>query len=120
MGVVCHHWDWMYESYLNTTHCERCKASFETSQDRCLDHDHVSGLQRAILCQTCNKGNLLDLHPFKNNKLGIKNISIHQKLGYNYRKTLHGVLDAKWFKTLDEALAYKTQYIQSLLLAENV
>jgi len=44
-----------------------------------------------------------------NNKLGIKNISRHQK-GYIYVKVIRGKVTRKTFKTLEEAIEYKNAF----------
>tara|TARA_R110000744_G_scaffold155598_1_gene270981 strand:- start:64 stop:396 length:333 start_codon:yes stop_codon:yes gene_type:complete len=46
--------DEMYNHYIATTHCECCSKEFSSSRDRCLDHDHVTGAYRQILCCSCN------------------------------------------------------------------
>ena len=47
----------------------------------------------------------------KNNKLGIKNISYDKTIGrYRYKKTIRGEIHQKWFKTLEEAMEYKTNF----------
>ena len=42
------------ERYLHCTHCEVCNKEFSSKSDRCLDHDHETGLFRQVLCQNCN------------------------------------------------------------------
>ena len=47
----------------------------------------------------------------KNNKLGIKNISYDKTIGrYRYKKTIRGEIHQKWFKTLEEAMEYKSNF----------
>tara|TARA_R110000823_G_scaffold313960_1_gene442161 strand:- start:21 stop:740 length:720 start_codon:yes stop_codon:yes gene_type:complete len=53
-GVIYEDFDDLYEVYMNTMKCQNCDKTFETSYDRCLDHDHDSGLFRMILCRGCN------------------------------------------------------------------
>ena len=50
-----------------------------------------------------------------NNKLGIKNISPHEN-GYIFQKNINGKKHCKWFKTLDEAVKYKEEYLEKLQL----
>jgi hypothetical protein len=53
-GVKYPDFDLLYETYINTNNCNVCKKEFKISKDRCLDHDHESGLFRQILCHSCN------------------------------------------------------------------
>ena len=50
----------------------------------------------------------------KDNKLGIKNISKCQNVGYEFQKTVDGKTHGKWFKTLEEAIKYKEEYLRAL------
>jgi len=52
---------------------------------------------------------------FITNKLGISNISFG-KQGYRFDKRINGKRHHKCFKTLDEALKYKEEYITNLQL----
>jgi len=105
--------DAIYEIYLATTECMRCSIQLSEGNKKCMDHDHVTGLYRAILCNSCNSGNFLDLHCRKHNKIGIKNITKTKK-GYRFEKTTNGVAHNKHFKTLEEAVKYKEQYLSEL------
>ena len=53
-GVIYEDFDDLYEVYMNTMKCQHCDKTFETSFDRCLDHNHETGLFRMILCRGCN------------------------------------------------------------------
>ena len=47
--------DFLYDSvYVNETNCWHCDKAFTGTKDRCLDHCHVTGEFRQILCQSCN------------------------------------------------------------------
>ena len=58
-GLVCEDWDVLYQHYIDTTNCENCDIlltydKIMTSTTKCLDHCHVTGKFRNILCHTCN------------------------------------------------------------------
>ena len=44
----------LYEIYIKTMKCQHCNKEFKNSQDRCMDHDHNTGLFRKIVCRRCN------------------------------------------------------------------
>ena len=57
-GVICDDWDELYEIYINTLNCDLCEVELIHgmfgANKRCLDHCHISGEVRNILCNTCN------------------------------------------------------------------
>ena len=49
----------------------------------------------------------------KNNKLGIKNICFQKSRNkYQYKKTIRGITDLKYFNTLEEAVEYKNKNLR--------
>jgi len=58
-GILIHDIDTFYDMYVNTWNCQLCNIKMtedkrNTSTTRCLDHDHISGYWRFIVCHTCN------------------------------------------------------------------
>jgi hypothetical protein len=44
----------LYDKYIMTDVCECCNNNFKSSSDKCLDHDHITGIFRKIICRSCN------------------------------------------------------------------
>jgi len=48
----------IYETWLNTSHCEVCNVELiqdnKSSNRKIMDHDHLSGYFRNIICNRCN------------------------------------------------------------------
>ena len=99
----------IYQIYLDTHECMKCNISI-SGRNKHMDHDHITNLFRAVLCASCNTGNTLDTKCSKNNTTGIKYIC-KTKDGYRFQKTIKGKKHGKWFKTLEEAIEYKEQYL---------
>ncbi len=79
-------------------------------KDRDKENNHISNLRWVTHQMNCqNKGVQI------NNKLRISNIS-PTKNGYVFKKTINGKTHTKKFKTLDEALKYKEEYLSNLRL----
>ena len=53
-GVKCDNFDELYYIYMKTLNCSHCGKEFKNSRDRHLDHNHSTGLFRAIVCRKCN------------------------------------------------------------------
>ena len=44
----------LYKIWLDKEQCDVCKYVFIGTKNKCLDHDHDTGLFRKILCRNCN------------------------------------------------------------------
>tara|TARA_R110001632_G_scaffold72816_4_gene168031 strand:+ start:1197 stop:1622 length:426 start_codon:yes stop_codon:yes gene_type:complete len=47
----------IFDRYINSTHCEKCKKKYKSTLDRQMDHSHdlnQYGYFRNILCRSCN------------------------------------------------------------------
>tara|TARA_R110000824_G_scaffold249535_5_gene438459 strand:- start:1167 stop:1685 length:519 start_codon:yes stop_codon:yes gene_type:complete len=55
-GVIDNDFDKLYDNYLKVTNCELCDVVLEGKgrSKKCLDHDHVTGKFRNVLCNNCN------------------------------------------------------------------
>tara|TARA_R110000765_G_C18487948_1_gene553557 strand:+ start:82 stop:492 length:411 start_codon:yes stop_codon:yes gene_type:complete len=59
-GIISADWGLLYETFINTTHCELCAIELiegKKTNSRCLDHDHNikdDDNVRYILCHKCN------------------------------------------------------------------
>lgn len=71
----------IYQLYNAATECELCTVTLvvgRCSHSKCLDHDHISGCFRNVICQDCNKKRrsfddkrlelMLELHRFFDSK----------------------------------------------------
>ena len=50
----------IYDIYIHSSHCDKCKNKFKHSRDRQLDHDHLITDDfnvRGIICNNCNHKN---------------------------------------------------------------
>jgi hypothetical protein len=50
-------WETIYEEFNTAIECNACHIPFSQvkGQKKCLDHNHETGMIRAVLCSRCNK-----------------------------------------------------------------
>ena len=55
-GLVIDNFEEIWEKYMTTTNCDTCNVLLEGRgrNQKCMDHDHNTGLFRNILCKSCN------------------------------------------------------------------
>ena len=53
-GLIYENYEDLFEVYIKTMSCQHCNKIFNSTRDRCLDHDHETGLFRKIVCRGCN------------------------------------------------------------------
>ena len=84
----------IYDRYINTTHCDLCNVELcEGNKGRnrkCMDHDHITGEFRNIVCHTCNI-HKSDMKKRTDNTTGYKNVNYDKsKKKWVYEKKLNG------------------------------
>ena len=67
-GLIYDNYSELYEIYIKTMECQHCNKEFKNSTDRCMDHDHDTGLFRKIVCRACNVYDNYIKHPDGNDR----------------------------------------------------
>ena len=103
--------DEIYDRWINTTHCDTCKIELcsgrKGANKKCMDHCHVSGEFRNILCNTCNCQRQLK---YKNNTSGHPNIQKDGD-GWRFQKIINKQLYYFCRKSKIDCLCYKYIFI---------
>ena len=110
------HFEFVYYEYIRATNCELCNKLFTKSNDRQLDHNHITCDPRNIVCNKCNQ------HKKDNKKkptnTGYDYISKckdkNYKTGYSFRIRI--VRDEKYIiatqrKSLEEAIIVRDEFL---------
>ena len=105
-GLVSDNYDEIYYRWLNSKKCELCKCEYSKKNKKCLDHSHLTGLFRNILCNSCNVSSKLK-EISKNNTSGHKNIRITKNNTYRVEINVNKIYYAKTFETIEEAIEFR-------------
>ena len=62
-GLIYDNYNELYEIYIKAMNCQHCNIEFSKSNDRCMDHDHSTGLFRSIVCRSCNNNDSYIKYP---------------------------------------------------------
>jgi len=109
-------YDKIYERYINTTHCDLCKIELtngRTTHGKCMDHCHISGEFRNVVCRTCNNRLPKQKSKIRNdNTSGHTGISfVKSKKLWCYRDRSNGIYFKKTCKCKITLLTYKFAYL---------
>ena len=105
-GLISDDYDKIYYRYINSKKCELCNKKYKNKRDRCLDHLHLTGKFRNIVCQMCNcSSKLKEIN--KNNTSKHKNITITKSGNYKVQISVNKLFYNKTFKTEEEAILFR-------------
>ena len=93
-GLIADNVDEIYNRYIQCSECDWCCAPFKSRRDRQMDHCHLTGEFRGILCKDCN-----------NNAKDCDNISwcnTYNKYNVRIKRNRKDIFH-KYFKTREEA-----------------
>lgn len=112
-------YEMIYDKVYSATNCELCNLSFKNNTPE-MDHCHISGYFRKVLCRSCNASYLIGpKKSYSNNKSGHKHIGYRETRGYyTVCKRVNGkVLGQREFKNKIDAISYK--FIMILKIKSN-
>ena len=122
-GIIVQDYNKLYDSFLSTTNCQKCNKELtedrtNTHSTRCLDHDHNITDRpnfRMICCNACNANDN------SRNTSGEPNISYRKDANcWRFAKKIQGTTYYKGgFKTKEEAINYKSDFLASTLLEKD-
>ena len=108
-GLVCEHedeYEYIYDRWDRSERCEepRCNKEYTKDNIKNMDHCHLTGLFRDILCHSCNTKRRT-----KDTSSGIPNIS-KKKYGWEYRIHINGEIHSKYSTDFEFLKQYKIDY----------
>jgi len=109
-GLICEsrdEYEYIYDRWLFSERCEEPKCNKEYTKDNIknMDHCHLTGLFRNILCHSCNTKRRT-----KENTSGIPNIVKSKRNGWEYKILIKGKRHTKYSKDLELLKQYKIDF----------
>jgi len=107
-GLIAINYELIYDRYYFSSHCEepKCNKEYTKEYKKCMDHCHLTGLFRNILCNSCNSK-----RRSKENSSGITNIrKIKNKNSWQYTIQIKGKTHNKCSTDLEWLKNYKKEY----------
>jgi len=119
-GLIVNDIDALYDKYVNTTNCELCNVKLcsgnKEPNRKCMDHCHITGNFRNVVCNSCNMRKLDQTLP-KNNLCGIKNVTQRKDNGkWVYRKSFNK--NSFTFTNKNKQLVLWVKFVDYLILSQ--
>ena len=122
-GILSDDYDKLYDYHMSINQCQNCNVDFDDTikNQRCLDHDHQTGLYRKTLCRSCNATYLKAPQKLKANNysghMWICNQKSKNRCGsysftWRFQRKIDDKYKRKCFKNLSTAIAFS--FIQLL------
>ena len=122
-GVKSDNYEKLYNHHMSIMNCQLCNIKFDDTikNQRCLDHNHQTGLYRKTLCRSCNAQYKIASQKLKSNNntghMWIVNSKTLNKSGnysfsWRFQRKINKKNIRKCFKTLTRAIAFS--FIQLL------
>lgn len=113
-GLITDNFDELYNRYINSSQCEKCKTPYKNRKDRHMDHCHLTGEFRNILCHKCNTMEQQIVFSNTGNKNIYKEKNKNYKTGYCFRIRI--TRNGKWVlnkerSTLEKAIEVRNKFI---------
>ena len=113
-GLITDNFDEIYNRYIHSSKCERCETSYKNRTDRCMDHCHLTGEFRNILCHKCNTTEKQIWNNTTGEQYIYKTKNKNYKTGYCFRILIERngkYLLAKKRTTLEKAIDIRDKFI---------